>query len=149
MPQSVARKLIFRVGETGFLLDLDRLVEICEQVAEKIDGNYVDAELGIIGALSFRQTQIPVIDPAITLGIETSCPLVDKRALVLKGSEGNWALLVDCVEEIVSIDKLDSCDIPPLLKPAIAAAYSQMSLFAGEPMVHFELDRFYAFGAPS
>lgn len=143
MAHAVARKLIFRLGETGFLLDLDRVVEICEQLTEHFNPSLTDMGQGIVGSLHFRQTQIPVVDPALHLKTHSQLPITMKSALVLKGTEGNWALLVDRVEEISPADKFVTCDIPPLLKSAIAGYYSQVSLLGNEPMIHFEPEQYY------
>ena len=138
MAHAVARKLIFRLGETGFLLDLDRVVEICEQLTEHFNPSQADMGQGIVGALSFRQTQVPVVDPALHLKTHSELAITEKKALILKGAEGNWALLVDRVEEIIPTDKLQPCIIPPLLKIAVDGYYSQISLLADEPMIHFD-----------
>jgi len=143
MPQSVDRKLVFRCGETGFLLDLDKLVEICEKVVDNFDPGCSDPGKGIIGAFNFRQMQIPVVDPGHLLGFESSLNLQGKKVLVLKGAEGSWAVLVDQVVEIAPSDKFQACEIPTLLKSSTAKGYTQVSLCLGEPMVHFESERFY------
>ena len=143
MPRSVDRKLIFRLGGIGFLLDIARLVEICEQLADNFNPTYSDLEQGIVGALQFRRTQVPVVDPALLLGVKSELRFSEKRALILKGAEGNWALLVDRVEEISSADRFVSCELPLLLKKSVSRGYTQVSLLAGEPMVHFEADYFY------
>lgn len=143
MPRSVDRKLIFRLGGVGFLLDLDLLVEICEQLADGFNPTYSDLEQGIVGALQFRRTQVPVVDPALLLGIKSELRFSEKRALILKGTEGNWALLVDRVEEISSADRFVSCELPLLLKKSVSRGYTRVSLLAGEPMVHFETEYFY------
>ena len=144
MSRSAARKLIFRLGKTGFLLPLDCLVEVCEQIAAAFEPAPADRQRGIIGALRFRQTQIPVIDPKLQLGIKGESGVVNKTALIIKGAEGNWALLVDQVGELVSAEKLQPIEIPPLLRTAVAGSYSQVSLLQNEPLVHFDPDLFSA-----
>jgi len=143
MRRSVDRKLVFRLGGVGFLLDLDNLVEICEQLADDFNPTHSDLEQGIVGSLQFRRTQVPVVDPALILGLKSELRFSEKRALILKGAEGNWALLVDGVEGISSADKFVSCEIPQLLKKSVARCYTRVSLLAGEPMVHFETGCFY------
>lgn len=143
MPRSVDRKLIFRLGGIGFLLDLDQLVEICEQLTADFNPTHSDLDQGIVGSLEFRRTQVPVVDPTFVLGIKSELRFSEKRALILKGTEGNWALLVDRVEEISSADRFVSCELPLLLKKTAARGYSRVSLLAGEPMVHFETESFY------
>lgn len=140
------RMLIFRLGETGFLLDLVWVVEICETITEHFDSSRRDLEQGIVGALHFRQTHIPVVDPTLQLNIQSHHQLTEKTALVLKGGEGNWALLVDKVEEISSAAKLQPCEIPILLKNAVSDYYSRVKFLLNEPMICFEPEDYY--GSP-
>jgi chemotaxis signal transduction protein len=143
MAHAGARKLVFRLGETGFLLDLDRVVEICEQLTEHFNPSQTDMGQGIVGSLHFRQTLIPVVDPALHLKTHSQLAITKKSALILKGTEGNWALLVDRVEEIVPKDKLQTCEIPLLLKSSIAGYYSQVCLLLDEPLICFEPEQYY------
>ncbi len=143
MAQTVARKLIFRLGEIGFILDLVWVVEICEQIAEDFDASRAALDQRIVGALCFRQTHIPVIDPSLKLDMQSQHAVSDKMALILKGDEGNWALLVDRIEEILPAGNFQQCQIPPLLKNAVAGHYSQVSLLLDEPFVHFEPQQYY------
>lgn len=143
MAHAVARNLIFRLGETGFLLDLDRVVEIYEHLTEYFNSSQTDMGQGIVGSLHFRQTQIPVVDPALLLKTHSQLAITKKSALILGGAEGNWALLVDRVEGIAPADRFQVCGIPPLLKGSTGGCYSQISLLMDEPMIHFEPERFY------
>lgn len=141
MVQAAARRLIFRLGEVGFILDIEEVVEICEQLVDIFNPSLSDVGTGIIGALNFRRTQIPVVDPALQLKTHSHLAITQKSALVLKGEDGNWALLVDRVEEILPADKFQPCEIPPLLKKMVRGYSSQISLLHGEPMIHFESGR--------
>lgn len=143
MVTAAASKLIFYLGETGFLLDLGWVVEVCEQLSESFDGGLADLPHGIVGGFSFRMSQIPVVDPALALGIQSSVVLSEKVALVLKGEEGTWALLVDRIGEIVPAAKFSSCEIPPILKQAIQGHYSQIHLLMDEPLICFEPQQYY------
>lgn len=141
-----ARKLIFRLAEIGFYLDLSSVVEICEQVAGRLDLAQSDLAAGIVGALEFRNTWVPAIDPTIRFGLTSGLPLPARSAVILNSSEGNWALLVDRAEEICSADRFQPCEMPPLLSVAVGSYYSQVELFDNEPLVRFEPERFY--GSP-
>ncbi|NOY14169.1 MAG: chemotaxis protein CheW [Deltaproteobacteria bacterium] len=143
MIQPTGRALIFRLGETGFFLDLAWVVEICEQFAECFDSGRTDLERRIVGALFFRQTYIPVIDPALHLNIQSQLAATDKTALILRGGEGNWALLVDRVVEISPVARLRPCELPSLLKKTVGSYYSQVSLLKNEPMIGFEPEQYY------
>jgi chemotaxis signal transduction protein len=147
MGSDVARNLMVRIGGVGCLINLTWIVEIREQIADLLDFSHNDPDLGIVGSLSFRQTRIPIIDPTLCLGLRSQTELKDKTALVLKSSEGNWALLVDRVAEICPADRFTVCAIPALLKATVTGFYSQIMLFQGEPMVVLEPDLFYGSSA--
>lgn len=138
-----ARNLIVRIGGVGCLLDLTLVVEIREQIAGFFDFSYSDPELGIVGALNFRQTRIPVVDPCLRLDLNSTTSIEKKIALVLKSSEGNWALLVDRVEGISPADCFIACEIPPLLKTTTQEFYAKLELYRQEPMIVLEPERFY------
>ena len=137
------RKLVFRLGGVGFLLELADVVEVVNHVAEDFDPSRSIIGQGIVSALQFRQTWIPAIDPALKLDIFSVVKLKDKVAVVLRGSEGNWALLVDQVEELSAVDNFQPCGIPFLLKVAAMGFYSQIKLLDDEPMIVFEPERYY------
>ncbi len=143
MVSPVARKLVFRLGEVGFSIDLGAVVEIREQFDEVVDSSRSELTLGIVGSFSFRQTSIPAVDPTIKLGLMSKVTLADKIALVLKSPEGNWALLVDQIEEIGSHEQFISCEIPPLLKSASLNYYTQLELCRNNLLVVFEPEMFY------
>jgi len=143
------KKLIFRLGETGFLLELGDVVEVVEQIVGILDSSRSDIGRGIVSALQFRQTWIPVVDPALTLDIVSEVKLKDKKAVVLRGSEGNWALLVDQVGELSATENFHSCEIPFLLKVSTMGFYSQVKLLYDEPMIVFEPERYYGSTAES
>lgn len=137
------RKLIFRLGEIGFLLDLADVVEVVEQIADDLDPARSDIGRGIVSALRFRRTWIPVVDPALKLDILSPVKLRDKTVIVLHGSEGNWALLVDQINKLTAAESFQPCEIPFLLKIATMGFYSQIQLLHDEPMIVFESERFY------
>ena len=137
------RKMIFRLGEVGFLLEVTDVVEVVDQIEEILDPARSDIGRGIISALRFRQTWIPAVDPTLKLDISSAVRLKDKVAVVLCSSEGNWALLVDQVNLLSVADRFQPCEIPFLLKVAAMSFYSQIKLFHNEPMIVFEPERFY------
>ncbi len=144
MGQAVGRKLVFRLGGVAFSLDLCFVVEICEPVAGLLDFSCPDLKVGIVGSLAFRNTRVPAIDPALGLDLTATLPLSGRTALLLTSPEGNWALLIDRVEEICSVDRFQSLALPPLLSGAVSAYYSQVELLGSEPVVCFKPERFYA-----
>lgn len=137
------RKLVFYLGGIGFLLELVSVVEVVAQIAGILDSGRSDIGRGIVAVLKFRQTWIPVVDPVLKMDVLSSVKLKDKVIIVLRGSEGNWALLVDRVEELLSVERFQPCEIPFLLKAAAIGFYSQIKLLNNEPMVVFEPECYY------
>lgn len=140
---STEKQLIFRLGGVGFVLRLDHVVEIIESVAGRLDSARSDISRAIVCALHFRNTWIPVVDPALKLGLHPSQPLSQRTALVLEGSEGSWAILVDRTVSMVPSEKLQPCKIPLLLKVQAVGCYSQVKLLNNEPLVVFHAANFY------
>jgi len=137
------RKLIFHLGDIGFLLDLADVVEVVDQIADALDPGRSDIGRGIVSALRFRRTWIPVVDPALKLDIFSPVKLREKTVIVLNGTEGNWALLVDRINKVSAAEDFQPCAIPFLLKVATMGFYSQIQLLHNEPMIVFEPERFY------
>lgn len=147
MSEAVVRKLVFRLGEIGFSLDLAFVVEICQPIDDLFDASYVDATNWIVGALDFRNTRVPAVDPALALELVGCKALADRTALILTGPEGNWALLVDRVEAISPQDKFQPVESPPLLRSPANRLYAQLELFHSEPLVCLNPENFYAASA--
>ena len=137
------RYLMVRIGEVGCLIDLSSIVEIREEIAELLDLSKNDQRFGIVGAMNFRQTRIPAVDPGLHLNLGLKTAPENRTALILKSPEGNWALLVDRVDKICPHDRLASCDIPPLLKEASLGCYMKIGLIQEEPMVVLNPEQFY------
>jgi chemotaxis signal transduction protein len=138
-----SRKLIFRLGGVGFLLELTDVVEVVDQIAENLDPGRSDISQGIVSALQFRQTWIPAVDPALILDIPSAIKLQEKIAIILRSSEGNWTILVDRVDKLSVADKMESCEVPFLLKASAMGFYSQIKLLNQEPMIVFEPECYY------
>lgn len=141
---AVSRRLLFRIGEVGFSINLEELVEVCEQVAGRIDPSRVDPERHVIGALPFRRTLIPVVDLAQRLAIDLNKPAA---ALVLSSSEGNWALPVSQVLGFVSAAEVTDQNLPRLLQADGWRCFDQLCLYDGQPYLKLQVGGCYAGGA--
>ncbi len=140
---SAERKLLFRLDKVGFVLSLSHVVEICKRIDNDLNLSCRDLPQGIIGALHFRQTRIPVVDPTIRLDVSSPVPLQEKAILVLKSAEGNWGLLVDEIVGIKAGEQFDDCPLPPLLKGALSSYYQKILLCEDEPFIVFEPEHYY------
>lgn len=144
------KKLIFRLGGIGFFVDLFFVAEVVDPIAGLLDPRRSDIGQGIIAALQFRKTWIPLVDPALKLGLNPQEKVAERAAIVLRGPEGNWAIVVDQVAELSSDDELKLCDIPFLLKVTAMNFYTKIFLIKDEPFVVFEPERYYrSFASPA
>ncbi|SEA54839.1 CheW-like domain-containing protein [Desulfuromusa kysingii] len=144
---SCNRRLVFRLGRMGFLLELTDVVEVVDQIKNDIDPGRSDMRQGIVSALKFRKSWIPAVDPALILDISSTLRLQDKVAVILRGFEGNWALLVDQADELFAAESFKPCEIPFLLKTSATGFYSQIKLLNQEPVIVFEPERYYGSSA--
>lgn len=139
------RALTFHLAGIAFIVGLDEIVEVVEDLQGLLDFKRRDLGQGIVCALSFRRAWIPAIDPALKLGLVHAAPLPERVALVLNSAEGVWALLADRIGNLVAPARLTPCAIPPLLAKVPGLPYSRILLAEGVPLVAFEPQRFYGF----
>lgn len=143
MAKAVEKVLLFNLGPVGFYIGLDSVVEVITGIASRLDASRSDIGRSIISALSFRDTWIPCVDPTLKLDLAAVESMADRVAIVLKGGEGNWAILVDRVGEVVERRSLLLCEIPALLKLSALDRYAEVALLEDRPYVGFDLERFY------
>ena len=141
--ESRNRLLIFRLGGVGFVLSLGSVVEVIDQIVERLDFERSDSDHGIVAALHFRHTLIPVVDPTLRLGIVSPVLHADRKIIVLQGTEGNWALLADSIDELAVVQDLKDCLLPSWLSHKVKGLYSQVKLSGSEPLIVFEAEHFY------
>lgn len=143
MAETNKRMLIFELAEISFALDLEHVVEVLENLDGLLDMNRSDLRHGIVAALDFRHTWIPAVDPTLQLALVSQFGLQDRVALVLRSSEGNWAILVDQVAQLMALEKLCPAEVPVLLKVNPGRSCHQVMLADRVPIVVFEPERFY------
>ncbi len=143
MSKIEGKKLVFRLGEVGFLIDLNSVVEVVEDTSKLLDFECNDISCGIVSSMRYRQVMIPVVDPTLKLNILSPVKLSDKTAIVLHGVEGRWAFLVDLVENIVEASKFNACCLSAMLQHAALGFYSQVKLLNDEPLIVMEPDNYY------
>lgn len=142
--EAISRRLLFRIGAVGFCLDFRDLVEIREPVAGLIDVDQEDPAQAILGALPFRQTLIPAIDLSGRLNIDSG---ELETALVLRSSEGNWALLAEKIEGVCPTAEMLDLELPRLLRPEGWSCFRRIALHDGAPFLCLELPVCYGGGA--
>lgn len=143
MVRAPGKMLIFTLAGIRFVLDLDYVVEVLEQLSGRLDARRSDLRQSIVGALDFRHTAIPLVDPTLMLGLVSAIDISARNALVLRGSEGNWAILVDQVAGLAPVDSFSRAIVPALLQVVPGFACAEVMLAEDVPLMVFEPERFY------
>ena len=139
-----SRRLLFRVGDLGFCLDLGELVEICEGIEILNEPRLRDSLQAVCGGMVFRRTMIPVVDLRSRLGLGAVSPARQpNNALVLRSSEGNWALLIDQVEGFQPSASMQDLDLPPLLLAPGWRCFEKIALYQARPFIKLDLQACY------
>jgi purine-binding chemotaxis protein CheW len=133
MTNTVRMKLVFRLGEIGFALCVQDLIEIREDPGGVLDRSKADPEVLILGRLTYRGEAIPVIDLGKCLEVPSSrtSPIV----LILAGESGIWGTTADRVEGIFPESEFDSRPLPILLGGPDSLPYAGVELWRDEPLV--------------
>lgn len=139
--EAMSRRLLFKIGEVGFSLRLEALIEICEQVAGKVEATHADTERHLVGSLPFRKTRIPVVGLAERLGLQVDSA---GTALVLASDEGNWALLVSEVVGFVAEAEISERPLPRMLQAPGWRCFERACLYDGLPYLTLDLASCYS-----
>lgn len=136
MTNTVRMKLVFRLGEIGFALSVQDLIEVREDPGGVFDPSGTDPETMVIGELMHRGEAIPVVDLWYCLGIpsRTASPIV----LILAGDSGMWGITADRVEGIFPESEFESRPLPILLGRSDSLPYAGLELWRDEPLVFCE-----------
>ncbi len=136
MPCTAGMKLVFRLGESGFSLSVDDLVEIREEDANLLaDGRNRPGPYSL-GMLTCRDQEIPVIDLTALLRISSEMDYGDPlKLLVLVGESGFWSVPVSRIEGIFPLAAFSACRAPWLSIFPGSRPYNAIELWREEPLV--------------
>ena len=102
-PSPTVRHCTFRVGEQRVAVAADAVAEV---LAARPTTPVPLAPAGVLGLVHVRGRIVPILDPAVRLGLPVAAPRSAAAHLVLRSAPDEWfGLLVDEV--------LDVVDIPP------------------------------------
>lgn len=102
--------VLFRVAETHYAVDIDSVDEILPVLAiTPLPG----APGGVLGIADVRKQVVPVFDLHWRFGVESQTSS-ESRLILVETSEGSVALLVDAVEEVLTVspDDYQQVDAP-------------------------------------
>ncbi len=136
MPRSAGMNLVFRLGESGFSLSVDDLVEIREESASQLADGGSSPVPYLLGMLTYRDQEIPVIDlkGLLRISSETDCSDL-LTLLVLVGESGLWAVPVSRIEGIFPLAAFSACRAPLLSMLPGPRPYNALELWREEPLV--------------
>jgi len=133
MINTARMKLVFRLGEIGFALSIQDLIEIREDPCSVLDRSEADSGTMLLGRLVHRGDSIPVIDlgKCLEIPVSTTSPIV----LILAGESGIWGMTADRVEGIFPESEFESRPLPILVGRPDSLPYAGLELWRDEPLV--------------
>lgn len=131
MSCSIGMSLVFRLGDVGFSLAAEDLLEIREEDPRELFSADASA-----AKLPFRDGEIPVVDLRRLFGVPDN-PRADRavRFLVLAGERGNWATPVDRVLGVYPASAFTRCPAPLLSRLPGPRPYGDVELWRDELLV--------------
>lgn len=131
MSCSAGMSLVFRLGEVGFSLAAEDLLEIREEDSWEFFA--ADARPA---KLPFRDGEIPVVDLRKLFGLPDNLRADGAvRFLVLAGERGNWAAPVDHVLGVHPASAFTRCPAPLLSRLPGPRPYGDVELWRDELLV--------------
>jgi purine-binding chemotaxis protein CheW len=133
MINTARMKLVFRLGEIGFALSIQDLIEIREDPGGVLDRSEADPGAMLLGRLMLRGEAIPLIDlgTCLELPVSSTSPIV----LILAGESGMWGMAADRVEGIFPESEFESRPLPIILGRQDSLPYAGLELWRDEPLV--------------
>jgi len=102
--------VLFRVGDTHYGLDIEAVDEILPLIAiTPVAG----AQGGVLGLADVRKRVVPVFDLHWKFGVPRPPDGRDSRLILVDAAEGPVALLVDAVEEVLTVQREDFQQVAP------------------------------------
>lgn len=107
----IPRQLVlFRVGKAHYCLDIEAVDEILPLLAiTPVAG----AQDGVLGLADVRKRVVPVFDLHWKFGVPRPVDERDSRLILVDAAQGPVALLVDAVEEVLTVQREDFHQVAP------------------------------------
>ncbi|MEO8539542.1 MAG: chemotaxis protein CheW [bacterium] len=96
--------VIFRVGETHYGIDIEAVGEILPVLPIT---STPGAPVGVLGLADVRKQVVPVFDLHVRFGVPRPQDSSDTRMILVEVGEGSVAMLVDAVEEVLTVKRED------------------------------------------
>jgi len=138
-------KLVARVGEIGFSLAVEHLVEVVQLDVGDIDATDVDGSGPELGTFLFRDQPLVLVDLGQAFVLKTADIEAEVPVLVMSGEQGLWGAVVGSVEGVYPESSFTTRDLPISLICTGQKLYSQLDIWRGEPLVCLEpykIDRY-------
>jgi purine-binding chemotaxis protein CheW len=92
--------VVFRVGGTHYGIDIESVDEILPVLPITATPGVVP---GVLGLADVRKQVVPVFDLHVRFGVPAPESSGDTRLVLVETSAGSVAMLVDCVEEVLTV----------------------------------------------
>lgn len=137
-------KLVFRVGEIGFSLLVEHLVEVVHLGADEIHTTRIEKDGPEFETFLFRDEPVALVDLRRAFSLEAPHKPAEMTVLMMSGEQGLWGAVVETVEGIYPESSFRTRDLPISLICTGQKLYSQLDIWRGEPLVclePFKIDR--------
>lgn len=131
-------KLVARVGEIGFSLAVEHLVEVVQLGAGDIEVTSVDGSGPELGTFPFRDEPVVLVDLGQAFAMKIADIKAEVPVLVMSGEKGLWGAVVGTVEGVYPESSFTTRDLPMSLICTGQKLYSQLDIWRGEPLVCLE-----------
>lgn len=138
MADAGGMKLVFRLGEIGFVLPVRDLIEIAELSVAQVEACPADDVSCMDGWLLRRGERVPLFSLARRLGLPIPDAGGQVFAVVMVGADGPWSVRSESIEGIFPGAEF-------VLVPAAAWMFQygtwpfvNLALWRGQPLIHFE-----------
>ena len=135
---TLAKKIVFRLGNYGFSLPITNLLEIREGLGEWFDQSCADTATGLLGTLTFRGEQLPIRDLRAALDLPGISPNASLTILTIGHQGHHWGIIVDRIEGIFVAGEFVSRDLPELLIDPRNQLYRKLDIWRDEPLIQLD-----------
>ncbi len=141
MAVTVGMKLVFRLGEVGFTLAVDRLIALREIEVDSFDPSSAGSGRFHLGTLNLRGEEIEVRDLAGRLRLPAGQLENGQGLLVVSGQGAPWSFPVDRIDGVYPDAEFELREIGAFFLDPRDRLYERLALWRRELLVPCDPER--------
>lgn len=141
MAVTVGMKLVFRLGEVGFALAVDRLVAIREKAVDPFDPSSAEPGRFLLGTLDLHGEDIELKDLAGRLRLPPGQLANGQGLLIVSGERAPWSFAVDRIDGIYPDAEFEPREIGAFFLDPRNRLYERLLLWRQELLVLCDPER--------